>query len=387
MNVIYAYPWDVLGDPDAPARLAGLGAGAVALAANYHTVRAATPHHPRHRLVDARHAACYVPVAPDAWRGQRLVPAAPTWLEEADPFGTARDALRAAGLAVHAWVVLTHNSLLGDAAPDVAVRNAFGDRYPYALCPSAPDVAAFCRTLVREVVRQGRPDGVVLEACGPLGFKHGGHHEKTEGADWSPVRQALLSLCFCAACAAAYREAGIDPDGLAARVRAGVDGPAAPATVAAVGADTAEPLAAVRTGIAARLRRELVAEIRRLDPSVPVTLHASADPWATGPFATAAPEVGTAVDGLVGNCWNTPEADVAGLGALRRLAAGAGPGGTDARLGAYVLALPPRPADAGLLRELIDCYTAAGAQDLHLYHGGLASAERLAAVAKALSGR
>ena len=33
------------------------------------------------------------------------------------------------GLAVNAWMVLLHNTRLGEAYPDVTVENAFGDRY------------------------------------------------------------------------------------------------------------------------------------------------------------------------------------------------------------------------------------------------------------------
>ena len=60
----YLYPWDVLGDPDAAPRIAGLGVDRVALAAAHHAVRAATPRHAARRVVDARHAALYVPVRP-----------------------------------------------------------------------------------------------------------------------------------------------------------------------------------------------------------------------------------------------------------------------------------------------------------------------------------
>src|SRR3954469_13901297 len=142
-TVAHVYPWDLVGDPGAAARIAGLGVDAVALAASYHTVRAATPSHPEHRLVDARHAAFYLPVRDEVWQGKRLRPAAPSWVVGASgksSFETARDALREVGLPVYAWTVLTHSSRLGDQHPDVAVVNAFGDRYPYALCPSNVDV-------------------------------------------------------------------------------------------------------------------------------------------------------------------------------------------------------------------------------------------------------
>ncbi|MEZ0072325.1 hypothetical protein [Planotetraspora sp. GP83] len=371
MNVIYAYPWDIVGDPAAAGRLRSLGADAVALAASYHTTRAATPLHPEHRLVDARHAACYVPIREEAWKGSRLAPAAPAWVASDDPFGEARDTLRAEGLPVHAWTVLTHNTLLGSANPDLVVTNAFGERYSYALCPASADVREYCRTLVHEVVELGDPDALILEACGALGFRHGGHHEKTDGTDWNAAVIALLSLCFCTACVSRYESAGIDVAELRSRVRAAVDQPAE--SVESALGDLAEAIRDLRTGLAGELRALLLAEARSVRPGIPIGLHANADPWATGPFATV--PAGVDVDVLIGNCWNAPEVDEAGLRGLGRL----GP-----RVGAYLLALPPRPADGEALAWLAETYTAAGAQEIHWYHGGLASAARLEAIAHAI---
>ena len=86
----YAYPWDYAGDPAAAPRAAALGLGSVAVAASYHATRAATLLHPEHRIHDAEHAACYVPVREQAWRGHRLVPAAPSWDPDGDSFASAR---------------------------------------------------------------------------------------------------------------------------------------------------------------------------------------------------------------------------------------------------------------------------------------------------------
>ena len=60
------YPWDVDGDPAAPDRIAGLGLAGVTLAAAYHSVRAVTPFHPRHRIV-TRDAAVYYRADPARW--------------------------------------------------------------------------------------------------------------------------------------------------------------------------------------------------------------------------------------------------------------------------------------------------------------------------------
>lgn len=369
-SVVHAYPWDLIGDPDAVTRYRDLGVDAIAVAASYHTVRAATPLHPSHRLVDARHAAIYLPVRASHYG--RLVPAEPSWMDGPDSFGDAAALVRAAGLPVYAWTVLTHNSRLGDLHPDVTVVNAFGDRYPYALCTAQPDVVEYASVLVSEVLELGAPDGIILEACGPLGFFHGGHHEKTDGTDWNAVQQKLLSLCFCSACTALYA----DPDALREAVRAGVDR-GAPSVEEALGALT-EDVQAVRTAVVRSLRQELVGEIRAAAPSVRVGMHVTADPWGTGPFATVAGGVDADVDVLTTMCWPGPEVAVPGIEALRAVA-------PDTRIAAYVLGLPPKPADGAALSKEWLAYLDAGAEEFHLYHGGLASAARLGALREAVA--
>ncbi|MER6944784.1 hypothetical protein ABT294_12250 [Nonomuraea sp. NPDC000554] len=367
MNVAYVYPWDVVGDPSAPERLAALGVEAVALAAGYHSTRAATPHHPSHRVLDVPHSAFYLPVRPEAWG--RLVPASPTWTAP-DAYLRARDALKAAGLRVQAWTVLTHNSLLGAAHSEVVVRNAFGDPYPHALCPAHADVVEYCERMVREILTVGAPDGLILEACGPMGFGHQSMHEKTAGADWSSVHGDLLTLCFCTTCADRY------PPGTRDRVRAAIDDPATASMAEALGPVTDE-VQAVRVELSAALRRRLIATAREVAPTVPITLHANPDPWAASSFA-ALPEGEPGADVLVGNCWGEPSSDSARLTQLGDLRT---PG---QRVGAYVLALPPRPADPAALADLLRTYAKAGAAEFHLYHAGLASPRRLAALAEAL---
>ncbi|SPL97222.1 unnamed protein product [[Actinomadura] parvosata subsp. kistnae] len=455
MNVAYLYPWDVVGDPSAPGRLADLGVQTVALAAMYHSTRAATPYHPAHRVLDVPYPAFYLPIRPSSW--SRLVPATPTWTP-ADAYLQARDALKAVGLQVHAWTVLTHNSHLGSAHPDLVVRNAFGDPYPYALCPAHEDVIEYCEHLVQEILEVAEPDGLILEACGPMGFGHQSVHEKTSGADWTPADIDLLSLCFCTSCAPLYPEptratvrAAIDattrttttpatapgrpdttppttmndvaiatdisgttpsmPPGASTPSAASRPSPAStpseapmsspasmpslasnatdstPLTAAITGTkpataeDALGPLAnevrAIRVAQSATLRRRLIAVARRTAPNVPITLHANPDPWATGAFAPL-PDGEPQADALVANCWGDPITDATRLAHLKNLAT------RDQRIGAYVLALPPRPADPEVLADQLRTYAKAGATEFHLYHAGLASPHRLAALAKAL---
>ncbi|MBD8873494.1 hypothetical protein [Rhodanobacter sp. DHB23] len=374
----HLYPWDVIGDPDAVPRVRDLGVDAVALAAAYHSVRAATPLHPAHRIVDAPHAAMYVPFDEASWRGRLLQPATATWLAAHDPFSTAAQALRRAGLKVHAWIVLTHASRLAAQHPQFAVRNAFGDSYRHALCPAHDAVLEYCARMAHEIVRIGKPDGVVLEAAGPMGFVHGGHHEKTDGADFGTVQKQLLSLCFCTACTARYAQVGIDAGSLRALVQAGIDRPAR-SIEAVLGEPLATRLAQVRGSLALELRRRVTGALRRLAPELEIILHASADPWATGAFASVAGGVDARADVLVANCWAGPETALAEIAGLARWQ-------ESRRLAAYVLALPPRPCDARALRAELDAYAGAGVDEFHFYHAGLASRARLAAIRTALRG-
>ncbi|MDV9201482.1 hypothetical protein R6M67_40615, partial [Streptomyces sp. Wh19] len=66
----FLYPWDVVGDPDAAARVADLGVQQVTLAAAYHSTRALTPRHPGHRIVTAEHAAVLYPPDAARWAGR-----------------------------------------------------------------------------------------------------------------------------------------------------------------------------------------------------------------------------------------------------------------------------------------------------------------------------
>jgi hypothetical protein len=370
-SVGYAYPWDFVGDPAAAPRAADLGLDAVAVAASYHATRAATPLHPDHRIFEAEHAACYVPVKEPAWRGHRLVPALPAWDLDGDSFGNACRQLTAEGLQTEAWIVLTHNSALGRGHSDLVVRNAFGGVYPYALCPAAQDVQEYCQTLVEEIVRSGPVRGVVLESCGPMGVEHGGKHDKIEFAEWDEAHLALLSLCFCPACEGRYAAVGVDRGRLAQLVREAVD--AASGTVEDyLGDELAAEVAAVRTGIAKELRAMLVARCRSVDPNVRITVHGSDDPWATGSFATLQPAVGEGIDGTVASCWD-PGAGSQRISGLRAL------GGPDIDVGAYLRLDRGWPAGELTDRRLQE-YLTSGMSELHLYHLGLLGQQGLAAM-------
>ncbi|MFB6720085.1 hypothetical protein ACFCV3_08005 [Kribbella sp. NPDC056345] len=354
---VFAYTWDLVGDPEAAARIAGLGADTVTLQAAYHSVRGITPWHPAHRVVHAEHAAAYFPIRDDRWPGLRPLP--PSWgVDNPDRFGTAAAALTAAGMSVEAWLVLTHSSAVGSAHPDVTVRNAYGERYPYALCPSHQAVREYALTIVSEICAQYDVD-LMLEACGWLGFDHGSHHEKTEGAELSVTARRLLSLCFCPACRTAL---GPEADRLARSVRTAVDAELEGGSGAPVDATA---LLAHRGAVIG----ELVREAKSLAGDRRVLLMATDDPWVTGPdvgvdFQSVAP------DAFVLKCWGDTQA------AARQLKAAADR--TDIPLIANVTALDPQWNG---VTELLE----AGATEVRYYHAGLASKARLNRIRTAIA--
>jgi hypothetical protein len=108
-------------------------------------------------------------------------------------------------------------------------------------------------------------------------------------------------------------------------------------------------------------------------------VHANADLWATGPFATVAPEPGVEVDALVAFAWPGPDKSIPGIRALRKIA-------PDTRIAGYVLALPPKPVDGAAILAEMRALAEEGVEEFHLYHVGLASAPRLAAIREAVTG-
>ena len=364
------YPWDVDGDPAAPDRIAGLGLAGVTLAAAYHAVRAVAPFHPGHRIV-TRDAAVYYRADPARWRGTGSRPARlrPAVSRPAGSFERAAAALRARGLAVTAWAVITHNDRLAAAVPSAAVRNAFGDAYPWALCLASPAVRDYATTLAGEVAALAEAGAVELEACGWYGVEHLSAHDKTAGAAGGAAARWLLSVCFCAACRREYAAAGADPAWLAARVRAAVDLPGD----AALPGEAAGALAGVRAALATRFQREVVAAARDAAPGKPVYLHVHPDPRATGanPGCDLAALAGAA--GFVLSCWDPGTAP-----ALIAQAAATVPDGSG--IAASLLAVGGLGGDPAALPAQAAAVRAAGATELRLYHAGLASAADLAAI-------
>lgn len=348
-TVGYAYPWDVT-EPGFVDRARALGVDEVAVAVTYHGARAATPWSTRRSAVHADHAALYRPLRPGAFG--RLRPGVPDWVDDEDPARAAVAVLGEAGIPAAAWVVLLHDTRLGSAHRDLAVRNCFGETYPWALCPAHDEVRAYAATLAAEAVRDLDVGRVVLESCGQMGVRHQCCHDKTDGA-WTPEVERLLSICCCAVC-------GTDPDPLRAAVVAARDPHDADADADAVARSALETRHAATDALRAEVVHGLGVTGERL------VLHASPDPWATGALPGLTPGAAAEVDTVVVGCWD-PATGVAAVAGASELTA---------EVGAYVNAAgPERLPDPG---RYVAALRRAGATELHLYHLGLAGPARWA---------
>ncbi|MER6166651.1 hypothetical protein [Streptomyces violaceorubidus] len=370
----FVYPWDVNGDPDAPARLADLGVAQVTLAAAYHSTRALTPRHPRHRVVTAEHAAVLYPPDAARWEGRSPRPYEAGDWAPGDAYGEAAAALVDAGLEVHTWVVLAHNSRLGAEHPHTCVVNAYGDRYPWAPCIAQPATRAYLTDLAAEAAVRPGAHGTELESLGWYGLAHLHAHDKTGGVALGDAGQYLMSLCFCPDCRAGYAAQGLDADPLAAAVRTALEPVwrgAAPSdggwagVEKLLGAAPANATRAWREDRARTLQEAAVSAVRAAAPDgFQVLLHADPVSHHCGANAGVDPaHILSVADGVVVPCTGgagllTPFAEQAADGTVlaANLTVVSGMGGSPRTLA----------ADAARAQDL-------GASELRLYHAGLAS--------------
>ncbi|MCF3964329.1 hypothetical protein [Streptomyces fuscigenes] len=365
----FLYPWDVVGDPAAPARVRGLGVQQVTLASAYHSTRAVTPRHPGHRIVTAQHAAVLYPPSAGRWEGRDLRPYESGAWAPGDAFGEAARALADAGLDVHSWVVLAHNSRLGGERPATSVVNAYGDRYPWAPCIARPEVAEYLTDLAVEAAVRPGASGTELESCGWYGLAHLHAHDKIAGIGSGETAQYLMSVCFCDVCREGHADlgGGVTP----AQVRDALEGGAAAEAVA----DLRERTMVWRARVARALQERVVGAVRAAAPGgFRILLHADPHPHRTGANAGVdAAHIAKVADGVVVPCAGGPEGMLepfarAGAGVIAaNFTVVSGMGGSPGTLA----------ADAARARAL-------GATELRLYHAGLASDADLETVTGAL---
>jgi hypothetical protein len=264
------------------------------------------------------------------------------------------------------------------------VVNAYGDRYPWAPCIARPATRAYLVDLAAEAAVRPGASGTELESLGWYGVAHLHAHDKIAGVPLGEAGQYLMSLCFCATCRQGYAGQGHEPDGLAAGVRRALEPvwrgeePTGgwQAVEQLLGAEAAAATRAWREETARTLQETTIAAVRAAArQGFRVLLHADPVSYHCGANAGVDPRhILSVADGVVVPCTGGAQAltpfaehrtDRTTLAA--NLTVVSGMGGSPATLA----------ADAERAATL-------GADELRLYHAGLASDADLAQVAKAL---
>jgi hypothetical protein len=219
-RAIYVYAWDVAesGVSGAIDRFQSLGLDTVTIAGSYHAGKFLRPHGKGGKVYFPEDGTVYF--KSDASRYGAIKPIPHSMIASgADLVGALATQDR---LATNVWLVLLHNTRLGSAHPKSTVANAFGDRYIYSLCPSAPDARAYAVGLAVDATESYPVVGISLETPGFLPYAHGFHHEFALNR---PNRwlDAQLGLCFCEHCVAGAKRAGIQADLLRRRVASDIE--------------------------------------------------------------------------------------------------------------------------------------------------------------------
>jgi hypothetical protein len=216
---LYCYAWDLAGAAGRANRsvIDDLGLDGITLATSYHAGKFIRPGSSTGKVVFPEDGTVYF--RPQRTYGE-LQPMVSRVTADEDVLAGLIEAGRH---RVFGWTVLLHNTRLGYAHPDVVVRNAWGDRAYYSLCPAQPAVQEYAVRLCGDLAEHYDLAGLVLETPGFLPFVHGYHHEFAQipGNPWMNI---LLGLCFCDACMAGARTAGIDSAGIAHRLKDAVHG-------------------------------------------------------------------------------------------------------------------------------------------------------------------
>lgn len=216
---IYAYPWDVA-ELDEMAFVEFANAArlnTVTLAGSYHAGKFLRPHGREGRVFFPEDGRAFFQCRPERYGA--IAPLRSRLTAEDDVMGRLS---RRTDIAVEAWMVLLHNTPLGQSHPDAVARNAFGDPCWYSLCPANPSVADYAVALCADVAEGNPVSGLVVETPGWLPFRHGYHHEAMF-VEPNPALEAGLALCFCPHCEAGASSAGVDVADVRRRTRANVD--------------------------------------------------------------------------------------------------------------------------------------------------------------------
>lgn len=223
-SVMYVHPWDLY-DHCVDASLEALeacGIAAIQLAFSYHVATFLHPRNPLRRVHYGEQGALHFDPSVLPSRAWPFPPAVSADVTGPRYLTDLLEALARKNMQAIAWVVYLYNHTLARDRPDLAVRNAHGDRNRAQLCPANPDVRRYAHVLTDAVAEHRPLHGFVSESLSYLPYDYGFLNSKAAVVP-GPREELLLSLCFCEHCSAAARAEGVPVSELRHRIRTTVD--------------------------------------------------------------------------------------------------------------------------------------------------------------------
>lgn len=216
---MFSYSWDLEenGVFKSVNEFREIGINAITLASSYHAGKFLRPKGKNGKIYFPEDGTIYFASDPSRYGSIKPIPNSISGNGD-----VLRELTEVKDLSVNAWLVLFHNSRLGSENLDSTVRNAFGDPYIYALCPSAPEARNYAIGLASDVTNNYDVSGISLESIGFPPYEHGYHHEMSfvQPNKWLT---SYLGLCFCKYCINGAEQSGIDATGLKAKVARNID--------------------------------------------------------------------------------------------------------------------------------------------------------------------
>jgi len=361
---MYLYAWDLQeeGVAEVAARLLGAGLNTVSLATSYHAGKFLRPHAPHRKVYFPEDGTVYF--RPDMSRYGRIKPRVNGLAREFDALRELQK--HAPDLRRVGWTVGLHNTPLGLEHPELTAHNAYGDPLCNSLCPSQPEVRDYLVALCADLGANYSLAEVMIETPGWQAFRHGHHHE-FELIELSDRTETMLGMCFCGACRAGARAAGIDAERLAAATRLELDRffatGEAPATDPASDPDWLA-LHKWRADVVTTLVQQVRAELNRAVELavIPTVQTPNSRCWIEG---SDLPRLAEVADRLEIPAYQRGlEAIGADIGAVRKEA------GETARLGYILRPTWPHLADASELGGAVHLVAQAGAESIAFYNYG-----------------
>ncbi len=216
---IYCYAWDIADEGVAPfiriierAKLPN-----ISVAVSYHAGKLLLPHNRRRHVYFVEDGAIYFRPSRRIFDSGKIKPLVSRLAVERDIWREITDACQKRGIGVTAWLVMFHNTALGTKYPQYTTKNAFGNRYPHALCPSQPAVLEYARGIARNLASYPI-SAIEWESFKFIPFRHFSIFEN-ECIEVTPLAGLLLSLCFCEGCMSAGSRYRVNAKAVAREVR------------------------------------------------------------------------------------------------------------------------------------------------------------------------